>query len=62
MLRIINTAHQPMQIMIGTLTGYIVRSSRLFVDESIPGGMVDLRLRDCVSGPHGTPVDAADRE
>ncbi|KAI0994587.1 hypothetical protein K3495_g13594 [Podosphaera aphanis] len=41
--------------------GYVVRSSRLFVDETVPGGSVDLRLRDCISGPHGTPVDAADR-
>ncbi|KAI0998410.1 hypothetical protein K3495_g9784 [Podosphaera aphanis] len=40
---------------------YVVRSSRLFVNETVPDGSVELRLRDCVSGPNGTPVDAVDR-
>lgn len=42
--------------------GYTVRSSRLSVDESVLGGTVDLRLRDCASGPQGTPIDAPDRK
>jgi hypothetical protein len=42
--------------------GYTVKSSRLNVDESVPGGDVDLRLRNCESGPQGTPIDLADRK
>ena len=35
--------------------GRIIFSSRLFVDESVSGGTVDLRLRG-PQGPNGTPV------
>ena len=41
--------------------GYTTRSSRLNVDESVCGGTVDLRLRNCISGPQGTPIEVADR-
>jgi hypothetical protein len=42
--------------------GRTVQSSRLFVDELVLGGTVDLRLRNCVNGPQGTPIDFQDRK
>ena len=31
--------------------GYIVLNSRLFVDELVIGGIIDLRLRNYINGP-----------
>jgi hypothetical protein len=42
--------------------GRTIRSSRLNVDESVLGGTVDLRLRNCVSGAQGTPIDHPDQK
>ena len=40
--------------------GRIIFSSRLFVDESVSRGIVDLRLRG-LQGPNGTLVDSPNR-
>ncbi|KAI0991385.1 hypothetical protein K3495_g16802, partial [Podosphaera aphanis] len=42
--------------------GYTSRTSRLIVMEHIKGGTVDLRLRNCTSGPQGTKNEFDDRK
>lgn len=41
--------------------GYTVRSSRAIIDETKKGGNLDLRLRNCASGPQGTQNSVPDR-
>ena len=42
--------------------GRTILSSRLYVDKSVLGGAMDLRLRNYVSRPQGTPIDLLDRK
>jgi hypothetical protein len=41
--------------------GYTTRVSRVEIDETIKGGTVDLRIRDALVGPQGTPNTLNDR-
>jgi hypothetical protein len=41
--------------------GYTIISSRVVIKESVKGGTVDLRIRNCAAGPQGTPNLAFDR-
>lgn len=42
--------------------GYTFRSSRVLIDETTPGGTIDLRIRNCASGPQGTQNVLPDRK
>lgn len=35
--------------------GYMSRSGRVLVDENNKGGTVNIKLRNCIVGPQGTP-------
>lgn len=41
--------------------GYTIMSSRVVIKESVKGGSVDLRIRNCPAGPQGTVNAALDR-
>ena len=41
---------------------YIIRSSVVEIDEDIPGGTIDLRIRNSPNGPKGTTTDLPDRK
>jgi hypothetical protein len=42
--------------------GYRFRSSKVFIDEKVKGGSIDLQLRNCISGPQGTLNVMPDRK
>jgi hypothetical protein len=42
--------------------GYTIMSSRVLIKESVKGGTIDLRIRNCAAGPQGTPNAAFDRK
>ena len=42
--------------------GYTTRSSKVTIDESVQGGVIDLRIRNCEAGPQGTYNIQPDRK